>query len=431
MSHIDCHACDEYNRLSRRRFLAATGGMAAAAAIAPAWLPRVALARDHRGAQRDVLISIYLRGASDGLSLVPPHGENAYYTYRPTTAVPRPGMGTGFDAIDLDGFFGLAPSLAPLMPAYNNGHLLIVHATGSIDPSRSHFDAQRFMEVGVARDVTVVTGWLGRHLQTIAPAVPGTLLRGVGISTGLQRTLEGAPSTLPIPDLDVFGLTGAGSSNPQRTDALGDMYALAEDPQKTIALNTISTIALLNTINFTGYVPGGGVTYPTGSFAYAMKTSAALIKAQVGVEAIAIDLGGWDTHSDQGTTTGFLAGLMSTLAQALAAFYGDMIGTPGAPTFTVVVMSEFGRQVQENGTLGTDHGHGNAMFVLGNCVDGGRVLANWPGMGPGQLFENRDIQVTIDYRDVISEIVAQRLGNPNIPYIFPNFTPTPRGIYAC
>lgn len=431
MSRTDCHACEEYNQLSRRRFLAASGATVAAAALAPSWLPRVALARDHRGSMRDVVISIYLRGASDGLSLVPPHGEAAYYAARPTLAVPQPGAGTGNDAIDLDGFFGLAPAMAPLLPAYQNGHLLVVHASGSTDPSRSHFDAQRYMEVGVPNDPTLGTGWLGRHLFSVDPMNPGALLRAVGISTGLQKTLEGAPNALPVPDLDVFGLTGSAGTAAARTDAIGDMYQLVTDPQKAVALNTIATIDLLNTINFAGYATSGTVPYPAGSFAYALKTSAALIRAQVGVEAIAIDLGGWDTHNSQGTTTGFLAGLMGTLAGGLAAFYDDLTHGVSPPSFTVVIMSEFGRQLNENGSAGTDHGHGNAMFVLGPCVHGGRVLTNWPGLAPGQLFQGRDLEVTIDYRDILAEIVSQRLGNPNLAYVFPTFTPTPRGVFAC
>lgn len=430
MMRHDCHACDEYNQLSRRGFLGAAGGAAVAVALAPQWLPRVAMARSHRGATRDVVISIYLRGASDGLSLVPPHAENAYYSSRPTLAVPRPGTGSGQDAIDLDGFFGLAPAMGSLLPAYQNGHLLIVHAAGSTDPSRSHFDAQRFMEVGVANDPTLGTGWLGRHLFSIDPMDPNAMLRAVGISTGLQKTLQGGPQTLPIPDLDTFGLSGAGGTIALRQDALNDMYGLVSDPQRAVALNTTATIDLLNTINFAGYTPTPGVTYPTGSFAYAMRTSAALIKAQVGVEAIAIDLGGWDTHNNQGTTgAGFLSGLMGTLSQALAAFYGDMIAG-GNPSFTVVVMSEFGRQLRENGSLGTDHGHGNAMLVLGNAVAGGRVLSNWPGLDPGDLYEGRDLDVTIDYRDILAEIVSQRLGNTDLGYVFPTFTPTCRGVFT-
>ncbi|NUQ66836.1 MAG: DUF1501 domain-containing protein [Phycisphaerales bacterium] len=432
MMNPDTHACPEYRELSRRGFMALTGAGLAAAAIAPACFPRVALAKDYRSSMRDVVIQVYLRGASDGLSMCVPWGDNAYYAARPTLAVPRPDSGQANRCTDLNGFFGLAEPLLPLLPAYQDGKLLIVHATGSHDPSRSHFDAQRFMEVGKPNDPALGTGWLGRHLAGVGPMIQNPLLRGVGIATGLQRTLVGGPQTLPIPNLDTFGLTGFTTSIPSRSSALTSLYTGAAAPLGAAATDTINTIDLLNTIEFAGYVPAGGAVYPSGAFGLALKQSAALIKAQVGVEAIAIDVGGWDTHDQQGNLTGFMAGLMNTLALTLAAFYRDMT-TGVAPTFSLVVMSEFGRRVAENGSAGTEHGHGNCMFVMGNCIDGGRVLANWPGLGAGQLFENRDLQVTIDYRDILAEIVSSRMGNPNLASVFPDpaYTPVFRNVLAC
>ncbi|MDX2148780.1 MAG: DUF1501 domain-containing protein [Planctomycetota bacterium] len=422
----DAHACAEYNELSRRGFLARSAAVSIGALAASAWLPRVALAREFRSTQRDVIVSIFLRGASDGLTLVPPHGESAYYAARPVVSVPAPG-GSG-TAINLDGFFGLHPAFAPLMPAYQNNHLLVLHATGQSDTSRSHFQAQRVMELGDPADPLLNTGWLGRHLYSVDPIDPNALLRAVGISTGLQQHLVGGPRTLPIPNLDNFGLLGAASSTAARQDALSDMYATVADPLKAAALTTAGTIDLLNTINFAGYVPGGNAVYPNNGFGLSLKSAAALIKAQVGVEAIAVDLGGWDTHVAQGSVGGALDTLIQTLVNAIAAFYTDMIANAGNPTFTLVVVSEFGRRLNENGSAGTDHGHGNAMFVLGNCVTGGRVLANWPGLAPGDLFEGKDLAVTIDYRDILAEIIQNRLGNNDLGYIFPGFTPTFRGV---
>lgn len=429
MNEKHCTACPEYVKLSRRGFLG-VGASAAMLAAAPAWLPRVAMAKDYRSAQRDVVVSVFLRGASDGMSLCVPYGDAGYYAARPTIAVPRPDSGAADKAIDLDGFFGLPPGMAGLVPAYQDGNLLILHATGSIDPSRSHFDAQRFMEAGKARDLSVNTGWLGRHLLSTAPMTPGSVLRALGITSGLQLTLSGGPQTLPIPDLDKFGLDGSAGSSAARQAALGDMYALVADPLKAAAQTTTATISLLNTIDFAGYVPAAGSVYPSGTFGTAMKSSAALIKAQVGVEAIAIDLGGWDTHTVQGTQTGYLAGLMANLSNTLGAFHNDVIRGTG-PSVTVVVMSEFGRRLEENGSQGTDHGHGNAMFVMGRCIAGGRVLTNWPGLASGQLFEGKDLQVTIDYRDVIAEIASKRLGTADLGYVFPDFTPTDRGVVSC
>ncbi len=423
------HGCPEYLALSRRGFLrvAGSGAALAAAASAPAWLPRVALAKDYRSGQRDVLISVFLRGASDGLSMCVPWGEAAYYAARPTTAIARPDSTNPDRAINLDGFFGFPPGFAPLIPAYQDGNLLVVHATGSTDSSRSHFDAQRFMEVGKANDATLGTGWLGRHLQTTSPLVPGSTLRGVGIATGLQKTLVGGPQTLPIPNLDNFGLTGSTSSRIDRLSAIGDLYDLVPDPLHSTAQNAIDTMALLDQIEFANYVPQGGAVYPTFSTGVAFESAAALIRAQVGVEAIAIDVTGWDTHATQGSGVGSLNNLMSQLAQSLAAFHRDMFATT-APSVTVVVTSEFGRRLAENGTQGTDHGHGNCMLVMGHQIDGGRVLRNWPGLAAGQLYENRDLEVTIDYRDILAEVVQARLGNNNLSTIFPGFTPTIRGV---
>ena len=299
--------------------------------------------------------------------------------------------------------------MASLLPAYQDGKLLFVHATGSMDPSRSHFEAQRFMETGKPGDQSIGTGWLGRHLSTVGAMVPGAPLRGVGISAGLQKSLIGGPDTLPISNLDTFGITGTGSTLNARRAALTDLYNPTPDPLHSAALSTLATIDMLNTINFAGYTPANGAVYPgNGGLPYAMKTTAALIRAEVGVEAVAIDVGGWDTHDNQGTVAGSMANLMSTLSQTLAAFYQDVVAGNG-PNVTVVVMSEFGRRLLENGNLGTDHGHGNVMMVLGQCVGGGRVMTQWPGLEPQNLFEGRDLQVTIDYRDILSEIVQDRL----------------------
>jgi uncharacterized protein (DUF1501 family) len=440
MSDFEAQACPEYMMLSRRRFVATTGA-AAVVASAPAWLPRVAVARNYCAAAQDVVISVFLRGASDGLSVCTPFTETAYYNARPNLAIPRPDSGQPLRGIALPNSdvpgpngtttFAFAPALAPLMQAYNNGHLLVVHATGSTDGTRSHFDAQKYMEIGKPGDTSLFTGWLGRHLYSIDPMNPNAILRAVGIGDGLSRTLVGSPLSLPIPDLASFGLTGNAATRPNRVSALGDMYNAVADPLNAAADTTIATMDLLSQINFTGYQPAGGAVYPTSNFGNSLKSTAALIKAQVGVEAISIDLNGWDTHSNQGPTSGAMNTVMTTLANAVAAFYTDMTsGSPLPPTFTLVVMSEFGRRVAENGSLGTDHGHGNMMMVLGQNVNGRRVLTQWPGLQPGQLYQGIDLQVTIDFRDILAEIVQRRLGNTNLPYVFPGYTPTFRGVFA-
>jgi uncharacterized protein (DUF1501 family) len=421
----NCQACDEYRQLSRREFMA-RGTATAVALSVPAWLPRVTYAQS--ASSSDVLISIFLRGGADGLSLVPPFGDPSYYALRPTLAIPPPGSAAN-PALNLDGFFGLPPAMAALLPVYQAGQLLIVHASGSTDPSRSHFDAQFFMEIGKPGDLNVVTGWLGRHLASRPPARVDAALRGVGFNFGLPQTLVGAPDTLPIPDPANFGLSGSSSTRTQRLTWLGNAYQVERDPLRTAALNTQRTITTLSTLNINGYVPAGGAVYPGGGFGTALRSTAALIRADMGVEAVQIDLGGWDTHSAQGPINGGMAVNMQQFAQAIAAFYVDMVYANRINNVTLVAVSEFGRVARENASQGTDHGHGNAMFVMGGQVRGGRVLTQWPGLAAGQLYQNQDLQVTIDYRDILAETVLRRLGNTNLDLVFPGYTPVMRGVF--
>jgi uncharacterized protein (DUF1501 family) len=421
----DCNACSEYNELSRREFLVKSAASAAILA-APAWLPQVAYAQTE-DTSRDVIVSIFLRGGADGLSLVVPYAENAYYTLRPTIAIPRPDSSNANRAVDLNGFFGLPPAMASLLPAYQAGNLLIVHATGSTDPTRSHFDAQAYMEVGVPGSRDTTTGWLGRHLASKPPMKPNAALRALAFNYGLPQILAGAPSSLPIPNPANFALNGTSSTSAARLAWLGTSFAGQLDPLQASALNTQRTITQLAAIGINAYQPSGGAVYPTSSFGTALRSTAALIRADVGVEAIQIDVSGWDTHNAQGPLTGGMSNTMRTLAAAIAAFHADMVGASRLGRVTLVVMSEFGRRALENGSQGTDHGHGNVMFVLGGSATGGRVLTQWPGLNPGQLYQNQDLQVTIDYRDILSEIVSRRLGNSQLDVVFPGYVPTFRG----
>ncbi len=425
-----CTGCAEYAELSRRGFLHAAAGAGAAAAVLPAWLPRVALAESHRSSMRDVLVCVFLRGAADGLTMCVPYGDSGYYAARPTIAVARPDQTTiSSRCIDLDGFFGLPPAMAPLLPAYADQKLLIVHACGIINSdTRSHFDAQRFIESGTGGEIATPTGWLGRHLSVTGPSRPGSLLRGVGISMGLQRALYGGPSTIAVPDLANFGLAGAQSTAAARQEALRVMHDQVADPLRSTSDITLATIDLLRQINFSTYQPAGGATYQNVAFATALKSTAALIKADIGVEAVAIDYTGWDTHANHGTAAGgWLYNLLYTLSYNLAAFYRDMTAAT-APNFVVLVMSEFGRRVAQNGSGGTDHGHGGAMLAMGNAILGGRVVRDWPGLHTDQLFEGLDLQVTIDYRDILAEIVQFRLGNYELGTVFPGYDATFRGV---
>lgn len=424
--------CDEYNDLARRDFLLSAAGVGIAA-ILPAWLPKVVLAQSSNS-NRDIIVSIFLSGGTDGMSMVVPFGDPDYYTGRPTLAVPRPdAAGTAPKATALDNFFGFSPGMASLKPAYDAGALLVAHATGSVDTSRSHFDAQRYIEVGKPRDPRLTGGWLGRHLASSTPLRTGAPLRALGLTSGLPQTLSGGPRTLPIPNPASFTIGGSGTTANARAGWLADNYGDAADPVNANALDTTNTISLLQSINFTGYRPSNGAVYPTTGFGNALRSAAALIKADVGVEAVHAFNGGWDTHATQGPLAaldgGFMHNKMVELSNSLAAFHADVIQGTTAYGVTVVVISEFGRNARENGNRGTDHGRGNVAFAMGRQIAGGRVLTNgWPGLARENLESGQDLRVTLDHRDILAEIVQNRLGNPNLGVVFPDYTPRFRGV---
>ena len=416
----------EAREFSRRRFMQTTATGAAALAASAA-LPRVVLAA--RGGNppatgRDVLAVVFLRGGMDGLTTCVPYGDPELYNRRPTLAITPPGTTNG--ALDLDGFFGLAPAAAPFLQPYQSGKLAFVHATGSVDPSRSHFDAQKFMELGVlgAQSNGVSTGWVGRYLQTIPPAGSG-LLRGLALSDILPRSFAGAPATLPVADPGTFTLPGTVSTKPLRRQTLRHMYAGEAYPLGAAALSTFDTIDLLATIDFAGYVPSNGAVYPATTFGTQMKTMAALIKANVGVECLEADLGGWDLHNQLGPLTGAMASNLDQLSKAMLAFYLDL-GT-GLDQVTLVAMSEFGRRAAQNASLGLDHGHGNCMLVMGGHVNGGQVIRTWPGLATANL-DSGDLAITIDHRDILAEILQDRMACTNLATVFPNYTPTFRNV---
>jgi len=422
----DC-GCDEYRNVSRRNFMRVGGSVAIAAAM-PGWLPRVAFADSH-ASDRDVVVSVFLRGGVDSLTMCVPFNEKQYYKLRPTIAITPPD-GKGSDkATALDDDFGFPPAMTPLLDAYGSDDLLVIHACGLENPTRSHFEAMHFMEVGEGNPGALFTGWLGRHLQTTAPTMESGVLRAVGIGYGLQRTLVGGPKTLAVADLADFGLDSDGGSEQERMQALENMYEPYSEPLSTAASNTLETIDLLREISFDQYKPKGGARYPDSAFGYAMKSTAALIKADIGVDAIAIDLDGWDTHEEQGSTDGWMNYLMRDLARTLAAFHADMWASSRSDV-AVTCMTEFGRNVFENGSRGTDHGHGSLMLAMGGSVAGGRVLTKWPGLQNGQLYDGQDLKITIDYRDVITEILTKRAGNTAPEKLFPDrgFAPTDYGV---
>ena len=428
----DCNACNEYNEVTRRQFIGegfALGGGIFATALFPEWLPKVVLAQS-QVSSRDILVSIFLRGGSDGLSMVYPFEDPLYYSGRTTIAIPRPdSTNTAQRGIALDNTWAVSRPLAAVMPAYQARELLILHATGSVDPSRSHFDAQKYIEVGKPRDPNVATGWLARHLATSTPLRSTAPLRALGLSDGLARVLVGAPKTLPISDPANFGLQGSAATRAERTNWIRNHYAGSPEPVAASALDALNTIQLLQTLNIAAYRPANGAVYPNNGFGRALRSCAALIKGDIGVEALHVDIGGWDTHANQDPLAGSMFNTMNSLFGSLGAFWQDVIngGYPGG--VTVVVISEFGRNVRENGTRGTDHGRGNVMFCMGKGIAGGRVMVNtWPGLAMENLENRADLRVTLDHRDVLAEIVQKRLGNTQTNVVFPDYTPTIRGV---
>ncbi|MBS1715725.1 MAG: DUF1501 domain-containing protein [Armatimonadetes bacterium] len=422
---IERFACPEYRSVSRRSFLGGATMATMAAGLGYAWLPRVAFAES--ASQRDLLVSVFLRGGADGCTLCVPYGDPGYYLARPTIAIPRPDSGQSGRATDLNGFFGLPTELTPLLPAYQNGHLAIVHAVGSQNWSRSHFDAQAWMELSDRGHPSNTTGWIGRHLATTGEALPGSPLRGIAFNYGMVRIMNGGPKSLPIADPASFGYQAWYPNLSEILGTIEDRYRRLHDAQRQAVQDTNATIAALDAIDFEGYQAGGGAVYPEDGFGRALKSVAAMYRADMGLEAAHIDMDGWDTHAQQGPIGGYMAGLMDTLGKSLAAFYTDLTAV-GKTGFTLVLVSEFGRNVLENGSEGTDHGAGNCMLVMGGAVNGGQVFGTWPGCGTGQLLDGYDLQMTTDYRSVLAEVVEKRLQNPNLGAVFPDFSPNFLGV---
>ncbi len=424
--HDQQTGCDEYNALTRRAFVGAATGLVAAATM-PAWMPKVVLAQS--ASSRDIIVSVFLRGGSDGLSMVYPFTDTNYYTGRPTIAIPRPDSNDPNRGIALNNQFAMSRAMSALMPAYQAGNLLAVQGAGLVNNTRSHFDAQRFIEVGKAADPNLVTGWLGRHLATSTPMRSNAPLRALGLSQGLPRTLVGGPNTIPVPNPGNYGIAGSATTRAERTAWLREDYAEVDTSIGAKALDALNTVQLLNNINFTAYAPSGGAVYPNTGFGRGMRSAAALIKADIGIEALQLDLGGWDTHSAQAPLLGGMARSMQDLAGSLAAFHADVLTGGVSYNVTVVVLSEFGRNVRENGSQGTDHGRGTCMLVMGPGIAGGRVLTNnWVPLARENLESQQDLRVTIDHRDILAEIVTRRLGNNNLGVIFPSYVPTVRGV---
>jgi uncharacterized protein (DUF1501 family) len=387
---------------------------------APTFLERVVMGREAStaGGRRKILIAIFQRGAVDGLNMVVPFGESNYYNLRPSIAIRKPEPGNAESAIDLDGFFGLHPSMRSFKPLWDSKQLAIVHASGSPDNSRSHFDAQDYMESATPGVKSTPDGWLNRYLQGKKDPKASSF-RAVSMTRNMPRVLMGRAPSIAMANLNEFSIrAGKASANVQ--SGFEEIYAQQnKDVIAKTGRETFDAVNYLKQANPGKYKPENGAEYPNGPFGNSLRQIAQLIKADVGLEIAFTDIGNWDTHVNQGNSRGQLANLLNQFSVGIAALYQDL--GQRMDDVVILTMSEFGRTVRENGNRGTDHGHANAMFVMGNSVRGGKVYGRWPGLKDDQLFEGRDLALTTDFREVFGEIAISHLGATNIRSVFPGY----------
>jgi uncharacterized protein (DUF1501 family) len=418
------HCCEGVRALkfSRRYFLKQGGIAMVGLSAMPAFLQRAVAATPMPNKKQ--LVVLFQRGAADGLNIVVPFAEPNYYRLRPSIAIPQPRRGGSDVAIDLDGFFGLHPSLAPLEPLFHKNQLAIVHAAGSPDPTRSHFDAQDFMESGTPGVKATEDGWLNRAIETIQEE-NASPFRAVAMGPNLPRMLHGSASAIALPDLKQFKVmpqtAGTGAMVEGGFEA---MYAQTVDHAlHGTGTETFEAIDMLRKVDPAKYSPDNGAQYPTSRLGQSLQQIGQLLKSNIGVEVLFVDCGGWDNHVNEGGAQGQLSNLLKDLGAGLAAFHQDM--GDRMQDIVVVTMSEFGRTAKENGNRGTDHGHANCMFVTGGDVKGGHVYGKWPGLADHQLNEGRDLALTTDFRSVVSEILTKHIGVADLKTVFPGFDAGP------
>jgi uncharacterized protein (DUF1501 family) len=408
-----------------RRFFIKSGGVALASFgvmnAAPSFLQRAVFAQTREritGGRRKTLIAIFQRGAVDGLNMVVPFGEHAYYDLRPSIAIPKPAAGNAEAAVNLDGFFGLHPSLAPFKSLWDSKRLAIVHAAGSPDNTRSHFDAQDYMESATPGVKSTPDGWLNRYLQGKRDP-DNSLFRAVSMTQTTPRVMQGKAPTLAISNLADFAIrAGQNSASVQGGfEAIYDQSV--NDVLSGTGKETFEAVNYLKKVNPSQYQPQNGAQYPRTPFGNSLLQIAQLIKSGVGLEIAFTDIGGWDTHVNEGSARGQLGNLLQQLSNGISALDTDL--GQRMDDVVILTMSEFGRTVKENGNRGTDHGHANAMFVLGNSVRGGKVYGQWPGLQNEELYEGRDLALTTDFRDVFGEIALRHLGTSNLQRVFPGY----------
>jgi uncharacterized protein (DUF1501 family) len=399
---------------TRRIFLKNSALAVVGTATIPSFLPRAVLGAVEPGARTKRLVVLFQRGAADGLNIVIPHGEQQYYAMRPSINIPRNSV------LDLDGFFGLHPSLAPFQPLWQQRQLAVVHAAGSPDTTRSHFDAQDFMETGTPGVKATEDGWLNRSLHNLPQGRQNSPFRAIALGPSLPRILNGSEPAVAMNNINDFTVGGRNPKGSLAASAFEAMYDRSSDSVlHGTGEETFDAVKMLRSADPARYSPAPGANYPKGRFGDSLRQLAQLIKANLGVQIAFADIGGWDHHVNEGSTEGQLANVLRDFSQTIAAFWTDL-GDLGEDT-VIVTMSEFGRTARENGNRGTDHGHANVMFVLGGPVKGGRVYGRWPGLDQSQLYEGRDLALTTDFRQVLGEGVVSHLGNTNLTTVFPGY----------
>jgi uncharacterized protein (DUF1501 family) len=408
-----------------RRIFMKNGGLALVSlGFAPTFLARTVAAG---AARQKVLITIFQRGAVDGLNMIVPFMERDYYALRPSLALARPGAGDD-SVVDLDGFFGLHPRLQPLKSAWDSGHMAIVHACGSPDETRSHFDAQDYMETATPGVKSTQDGWLNRYLHAKEHQA-ATPFRAVALAPQLPRALQGKASALAIGQIGQFGIRAGQSTEMVQSSFEAEYAAAANRVLQTTAREAFDAVKMLKNVDPTRYAPANGAEYPRSPFGQALQQIAQLIKADVGLEVAFAESGNWDHHANEGAATGVLANRLDDLARGIAALTRDL--GERMQDVVVMTMSEFGRTVAENGARGTDHGHGNAMMILGGAVRGGKVYGKWPGLAREQRHEGRDLAITTDFRSVFNEVVRGHLDLRDTSHVFPGFkSGPPLGLFA-
>src|SRR5687768_7030497 len=413
--------------MQRRAFVKSGALALVTMGLSPRFLRRTALGMELPGAAKGrTLICLFQRGAADALNVVVPHGEAAYYAMRPRIAIPRPSgrPGAAPSAVDLDGFFGLHPSLEPLKPLWDRGILAPVQAVGSPSTTRSHFDAQDYMESGTPDVKSTPDGWLNRYLATkgtcqeCAPSgVRQSPFQAVAMGDQTPRILEAPAPAVAMTTIDASTVR-AGGTSAEQVEAL--YRTGSSDVVHASGSEMFDAVKMLRSANPQRYQPEHGALYPRSQFGQRLREIAQLIKANVGMEIAFADVGGWDTHVNQGGATGQLANRLGDFAQSIAALVTDL--GDRMENAVILTMSEFGRMARENGTGGTDHGHAGAMFAIGGAIKGGKVHGKWPGLAREQLYEGRDLALTTDFRAVFGEIASKHLGAARLDTVFPGYT---------